>query len=191
MQQSATIDFTLIQMSQLLSSAVGPPPKDMSDQQCFCRLERKFGMNSMTQFRGLPLWMVLLLAAGVALVGVSTLLGVVFAGIAIGIELGSATVGVLAVLGGLFLFMIPLMAGVYLWVSGSERAETEESEQSETSDNAVEALKERYIAGEIDEETFEALVVDRLDGRSETDITTQTDDLQGRSPNDEHEYEIE
>lgn len=146
-------------------------------------------MDLPEQFRELPPWAALVVALGGALFVVSVVLGIVSAGIAIGIELGSATAGVLAVLGGLTLVVVPLLVVVYLWSSRSEPGETDEAGRTER-DDRVEALRERYVAGEIDEEAFERRVADLLGDSPGADTAQESVELQGR-PDSQGEYELE
>lgn len=110
------------------------------------------------RFDDLPSWVAAiaaLLGLLVALTAVSTVLGVVFAGIAVGVELGSLIVGVAAALFGLAVVTVPVVA-VWMALSGDDdEAERNESTANHESSDAVDQLRNRYVAGEIDEKTFE------------------------------------
>lgn len=121
-------------------------------------------MELPAQFRDLPPWATALgalLAALVVLTGLSMVLGVVFAGIAVGVELGSPLLGALAALVGLSIVVVPAVA-IYLAYSGGD-AEGDRDEDTRAED-PVDALRERYVAGEIDEETFERRMDELLAG---------------------------
>ncbi|MFP8955202.1 SHOCT domain-containing protein [Natrialbaceae archaeon A-CW3] len=119
-------------------------------------------------FRSLPTWARILgglLGLLVVMTGLSMVLGVVFAGIALGLEFGSVTLGLLAALVGLVLVLVPTVALVMIF-TGDDRG-------ADAGDDAdpIETLKERYLAGEIDEGTFERRVDELLadaDGSQES-----------------------
>ena len=136
-------------------------------------------------FDDLPSWatiLAVLLGLLVALTAVSTVLGVVFAGIAVGAELGSLTVGVVAALFGLAVITVPV-AAIWVALSGDDDAETDRKEPNATheSSGAIDRLRDRYVAGEIDEDTFERrldelLVFNRSRPTgSETGMTSEAD----------------
>lgn len=126
-------------------------------------------------FRDLPTWAAVLgglLAALVAMAALSMVLGVVFAGIAVGIEVGSIAVGIIAALLGLTIVLAPVVAAVL--VLSSDDGETDEIADEPTPE--VEALRERYLNGQLDEETFERRLDDLLADADVSERTTSRDD---------------
>lgn len=94
--------------------------------------------------------------------------GIVAAGIAIGVELGSATAGVIAVVGALALVLGATVALV--WAAREDDTGDERRTDTPRTDrhpDQVERLKRRYLAGEIDEATFEERVETLLGGESD------------------------
>lgn len=107
-------------------------------------------MDVPSRFRNLPPWAVVLIAlAGVfvALTAASTVLGILFASIAVATEVGSAAAGVIVALVALAVLVVPLVAA-YLMLSGGDSPDDRESDP-------ISVLRQRYLDGEIDEETFE------------------------------------
>ena len=108
-------------------------------------------MESISAFRDLPSWATVLgglLAALVAMTVLSMIVGVVFAGIALGIELGSATVGIAAVLLGLAMVLVPIAVGATMLRQSDDESVDEPADP-------VESLRTQYVDGELDEQTFE------------------------------------
>ena len=108
-------------------------------------------MESISAFRDLPSWATVLgglLAALVAMTVLSMIVGVVFAGIALGIELGSATVGIAAVLLGLAMVLVPIAVGATMLRQSDDESVGEPTDP-------VESLRTQYVDGELDEQTFE------------------------------------
>jgi len=148
--------------------------------------------GSLTEgFDDLPSWatvLAVLLGLLVALTAVSTILGAVFAGIAVGVELGSLTVGVVAALFGLAVVTVPV-AAIWMALSRDDDAEAEREvpNASHESSGAIDRLRDRYVAGEIDEETFER----RLDELLASDRSRQTGSKPGTGPEADPEREAE
>ncbi|WP_252700058.1 SHOCT domain-containing protein [Natronosalvus vescus] len=120
-------------------------------------------------FRSLPTWARViggLLGLLVVMTGLSMVLGVVFAGIALGLEFGSVTLGLLAAVVGLVLVLVPTAALVMIR-TGDDRGVDAGDE--------VETLKERYLAGEIDEATFERRVTELLTAADASQESAATD----------------
>lgn len=153
------------------------------------------GMELPARFHELPTWAAVLSALVgllVVLTGLSMVLGVVFAGIAVGVELGSLAVGALAVLFGLLIFVAPVAAFLWLWASGDDEdgsvagGDGFDSEESA----AVDELRDRYVDGEIGEARFEREMDELLggpDGGEAPDGRDARDDAAGASPGSEIE----
>ncbi|SDR16354.1 SHOCT domain-containing protein [Natronobacterium texcoconense] len=141
-------------------------------------------------FRDLPTWAAVLsglLGVLVLMTGLSMVLGVVFAGIAVGIEIGSLAVGVVAALLGLTIVLAPVVAAV-LALSSDDAGESEQFDgERESTDPRVETLRERYLSGELDEETFERRLDDLLGdaGTDHRDSNSETSTSSERSLLDE------
>ncbi|WP_254768996.1 SHOCT domain-containing protein [Salinilacihabitans rarus] len=90
-----------------------------------------------------------LLGLLVALTGLSMLLGVVFAAVAVGNELGSVAIGIVVGVVGLAVVLAPFVVAAIV-LSRDERGRSDVGPDGE-----VAALRERYLAGELDEETLE------------------------------------
>ena len=119
-------------------------------------------MDLPDEFRDLPPWAATLVTVLGVLVVVSFGLGVLSAGIAIGIELGSPTAGVLAVLGGLALVVVPTVVLVRARVAAPDLETVDESA------GPVEELRQQYVVGDLDETTFENRLEELLDGDTES-----------------------
>ncbi|SFC56411.1 Uncharacterized membrane protein [Halobiforma haloterrestris] len=125
-------------------------------------------------FRTLPTWAAVLsglLAVLVAMTALSMVLGIVFAGIAIGVEVGSLAVGIVAALLGLTIVLVPVVAAV-LVLSSDDEPDTVGDEPIPE----VDSLRERYLNGDLDEEAFER----RLD-----ELLADADDEPGSLPSGE------
>lgn len=103
-------------------------------------------------FRDLPAWAAVLsglLGILAAMTALSMVLGIVFAGIAVAAEVGSLAVGVAAALLGLTIVLVPVVAALLvLWSDDTD-------EVGDVPSPRVESLRERYLNGDLDEETFE------------------------------------
>lgn len=134
-------------------------------------------------FRELPPWatvLTILVGALVGLTALSMLLGVVFAGVAVAVELGSVAAGAAAAFVGLAVLIVPIVLAYVLLSNGSEDESTLDggkSRPADESDDPIEVLRQRYLAGEIDEETFERQLERLVDpGRRAREADRTTDE---------------
>ncbi|ADD06139.1 DUF2078 family protein [Natrialba magadii ATCC 43099] len=112
-------------------------------------------------FRDLPpgtTVLIALFAVFVGLTALSMVLGIVFAGIALGLEFGSLTLGILTALFGLAIVVVPFIAALKVLSNGGNDVDSTDEES-----DPVEALRAQYVAGELDEETFEQRLTALLD----------------------------
>ncbi|WIV65712.1 SHOCT domain-containing protein [Natrialbaceae archaeon AArc-T1-2] len=124
-------------------------------------------MEAPAWLRDLPPWAAVvsaLLGILVILTGISMVLGVVFAGIAVGIELGSVTLGVIAALVGLLIVLGPVLAFIIAFIGNDEGSREDDPHTDDWEQDAVSEIKEQYLAGEIDEDTFEQRIDEMLAG---------------------------
>ncbi|ELZ04214.1 SHOCT domain-containing protein [Natrialba aegyptia] len=142
-------------------------------------------MDLPDRFRDLPAWAAVLasvLGLMVVLTGLSMVLGIVFAGIAVGMELGSPMLGVLAALLGLAIVTVPTIAVVLALRGGEDERDGGHGARSDdASDGRVATLRERYMAGEIDDETFERRVDELLSGTDATAAGTERESSRRRN----------
>lgn len=123
-------------------------------------------------FNDLPPWATvvpILIGLVVVMTVASMALGVVFAAIAVGVETGSTLVGLLAGTLGIAVIVGPLIAFAWM-LTGSESDEAAEGEETDIVDD----LREQYVAGKIDEETFERRIEGFLDDDAELDFEGDT-----------------
>ncbi|WP_323172174.1 SHOCT domain-containing protein [Natrialba sp. PRR66] len=147
-------------------------------------------MDLPDRFRDLPAWAAVLasvLGLLVVLTGLSMVLGIVFAGIAVGMELGSPMLGVLAALLGLAIVTVPTIAVVLALRGGEdERDGGHDARSDDASDDRVATLRERYMAGEIDDETFEQRIDELLSGTDATTAGTEREPSRGHNHAADH-----
>lgn len=121
------------------------------------------------------------LEALVAIIAVATLP----AGILAAVFMDPGTAGIVFVVG--WLLLVPVLAILSDYVDPkltSSGAKSASASESETEDDALQRLRERYAAGEIDEAEFERRV-ERLIETEGVDVTGGDADLEGLIASDE------
>ena len=130
-------------------------------------------------------------AVVVGLFVASTVLGIAFTSVVIAVELGSVVAGLLAVIGALLLVASPLPAVGFALQNQSSRTGYTTAQRREDND-AVTTLKEQYVAGEIDEATFEQRLSDRLEDGDSAESARKRQSRSGVKATDQSlEYETE